>query len=175
MAYFPTLDSISRRRKLLGKTQHAFAKLVGVSQSMIAKIENGKAEPSYKLAVEIFERLDELESKDTKKASDVMSSNVIVLKGSDTVGYASGIVRDKAISQFPVLADNGTIRSIRTNDMAGVEKDVKVGLLVKEAFPAVGPDTPLSIVIDLLRLNQAVVVMKEGKIAGIITAEDLIP
>ena len=175
MASFPSLESISRRRKLLGKTQHAFAKLVGVSQSMIAKIESGKAEPSYKLATEIFEKLDELESSDTKKAEDVMSRDVVVLKGSDTVGYASSIVRDKAISQFPVLMDNGTIRSIRTNDMVGMEKDIKVGMLVKEGFPTVGPDTPLSIVIDLLRLNQAVIVMQEGKIAGIITAEDLIP
>lgn len=175
MAPFPSLESVSRRRKLLGKTQHAFAKLIGISQSMIAKIESGKAEPSYRLAVEIFEKLDELESRDTKKVEDVMSRNVIVLKDTDTVGYASGIVKDKAISQFPVLMDGGMIRSIRTNDMAGMGKNIKIGVLVKEAFPTVRSDTPLSIVIGFLHLNQAVVVMKEGKIAGIITAEDLIP
>ncbi len=175
MSVFPRLDSIARRRKALGLSQRAFSKLVGTSQSMIAKTEHGKAEPSYRLAVEIFQKLDALENRDTKKAEDVMNKDVIVLRGSDTVGYASKIVRDEAISQFPVMMENGEIRSIRTNDMAGVGKDFRIEALVKEAFPAVGPDTPLSIVIELIHLNQAVIVMKGGKIGGIITADDLVP
>ena len=44
------LNEISRLRKQLGLTQAELAKLSGVSQSLIAKLEAGKIEPSYSKA-----------------------------------------------------------------------------------------------------------------------------
>jgi predicted transcriptional regulator len=174
MSYFPSLELIAKRRKALGMTQHSLAKLIGVSQSMIAKMENGKAEPSYRLAAEIFQKLDELESKETMRAGDVMNRNVIMLKASDTVGKASKIAKVRGIDQFPVLMKGGMVRNIRTVDLLGAASDSRVGSLASDSLPAISSTTPLGIVEELVRLNLAVIVLKEGKIAGIITAEDLL-
>lgn len=54
----PSLDEIAKRRKLLGLTQKQLAKIAGVSQSFIAKIESGKIDPSYSKAKAIFDTLE---------------------------------------------------------------------------------------------------------------------
>ena len=51
---FPKLNEISKKRKILGLTQSELAKLAGVSQSLIAKLESGKIEPSYTKVKTIF-------------------------------------------------------------------------------------------------------------------------
>ena len=41
------IDRISKIRKQLGLTQIQLANLAGVSQSLIAKLESGRIDPSY--------------------------------------------------------------------------------------------------------------------------------
>jgi len=51
---FPPLSYIKKMRKKFGLTQAKLAKMAGVSQSLIAKIESEKIDPSYKIAKKIF-------------------------------------------------------------------------------------------------------------------------
>ena len=51
---FYELDKIKQMRQKLGLTQTQLAKLAGVSQSMITKIERGTIEPSYLIAKKII-------------------------------------------------------------------------------------------------------------------------
>ena len=64
----PPIDEIERRRKSLGLGQRQLAKIVGVSQSMIAKIETGRINPSYLKTKTIFDLLESLERKIEVKA-----------------------------------------------------------------------------------------------------------
>ena len=123
--FSPDLKSIKRRRTLLGLSQHALAKQVGLSQSMLAKTENGKTEPSYKVAMDIFEKLDELENIRSKKAKDVMSKNVFSLKKTDNVAKAIHLAKKYSISQFPIVQSRYLIGSISVRDLLDVSKDVK--------------------------------------------------
>ena len=60
----PEIDEIQRKRKSLGLTQKELAALVNVSQSLIAKIETKKVNPSYRIVKKIFDTFEELEKKD---------------------------------------------------------------------------------------------------------------
>ena len=62
------LNDIARLRKQLGLTQPELAQLSGVSQSLIAKLEAGKIEPSYTKVKSI---IDTLTGPDTTKVVDV--------------------------------------------------------------------------------------------------------
>jgi len=57
----PQLQEIPRRRRNLNLTQKDLAVMAGVSQSMIAKIEALKVNPSYEKTKRIFDVLEELE------------------------------------------------------------------------------------------------------------------
>ena len=59
----PQLEEIEKRRKILGLSQKELAKMVGVSQSMIAKIETGRINPSYTKTKDIFDLFESLEKK----------------------------------------------------------------------------------------------------------------
>ena len=171
---FPEISTIKMRRKRIGVSQSRLAKSVGISQSLLTKIENGKAMPSYSKAVDIFERLDELEHRDEKKAKDVMRREVITLQEADTAEKAAAIAKAKGISQFPVLKSGRIIGSIRTIDIAGLEKSHKVGWSVSPPFPTVGEDTPISLIKELLKRDGAVVVVRGADIVGIVSPEDLL-
>ena len=52
------LKDIGRRRRQLGLKQVELARLAGVSQSLIAKVERGKIDLAYSKAQEIFRALE---------------------------------------------------------------------------------------------------------------------
>jgi len=171
---FPVLSSIGIRRKRLDLTQNAFAKRVGISQSMLTKIERGKTIPSYKIAVEIFGKLDEIEHHGEKAAKEFMNSKVIGLEGTDTIEKAARLAKQHGISQFPVLSGGRIVGSTRTSDLIVLPKGAKVGWKMEPPFPTVHEDTPIIVVRSLLAHAPAVVVVRKGAIVGMITAEDLL-
>lgn len=171
---FPQLSSIGIRRKKAGMTQSAFAKAVGVSQSMLTKIERGKTVPSYKIAVEIFNKLEDIEHQDEKVAKEFMNSKVITLESTDSVGAAAKLAKQHSISQFPVISKGKIVGSTSTLDLIVMPKEARVGWSLKPPFPTVHEDTPLSVVRNLLTNGPAVVVVRKDQIIGMITAEDLL-
>jgi len=60
---FPTLEDIAKRRRQLGLKQSELAKMAGVSQSLIAKLESGTIDSSYTKVKTIFDVLERLEAK----------------------------------------------------------------------------------------------------------------
>lgn len=171
---FPNLDAIGIRRRRLGATQSAFAKSVGISQSMLTKIERGKVMPSYGMAIKIFEKLQELEKGETKTAAEVMRKKVFELKNSDTVGTAATLAKRHSLSQFPVVSAGRIVGSISTTDLVGLDRGTKIGWKMQPPFPTVNEETPIGIVKELIKHEKAVVVARRGEIVGIITAEDLL-
>ena len=171
---FPKLSSIATRRKALGVSQQKLAKLVEISQSMLVKMERGTAVPSYGKAVAIFEELEKLEHVDSKTARDVMNKEVIMLNLDDAVKKATKLVKDKGISQFPVVDGGMLIGSITTKDLVGTTPDTKIKQVMGDSLPTIKESTSIDTVKELIKSNQAVLVVDRDKVVGIITAEDLV-
>ncbi len=171
---FPVLASIRARRKRLGISQSEFSRLTGISQSMLTRIERGSVMPGYNKAVGIFERLTELEHKDQKVASDIMNRDLIILKGSDTVGKVMRLAKEHSISQFPVMDGANIVGSIRLVDIMGLSMDSRIGWRLNPPFAMINESTPSSIVRELLKHDREVLVMRKAKPIGIITVDDFL-
>ena len=184
MALFPPLESIKEKRRNLGWTQKELAERSGVSQSAITKIEKGLMIPSYSVAVKIFEALErgEREKHRGKTAKDIMNENVISLYRGDRVKNARELMEKHAISQIPVIDERKQVVGMITeNDiLKGLEKHGPIvsEFLVEEIMSEkplyVRKSTPLTTIIEILKQEQAVVVVEKGKLEGIITKADIV-
>lgn len=109
---FPQLSEISKKRKLMDLTQSELAKLSGVSQSLIAKLESGKIEPSYTKVKNIFETLNKLEVKNKIKADRIDYNKVVSVQDDELVSTAVILMKKYGYSQLPVLNRKQVVGSI---------------------------------------------------------------
>jgi predicted transcriptional regulator len=179
----PDLEEIKMRRRRLGLTQSRIAKEAGVSRSLIAKIEGRYANPSYEQAKKIFETMDRLElAIPVREAGQIHSPRVIFAEYDEPIRSAQRKMKDEAFSQLPVRKDDRIIGSITERGINAriFEKEPsEIGnLLVRdfleEGFPQFSTKTPVSLIIPVLQMHQAVLTMTEGKVAGIITNTDVL-
>lgn len=179
----PPLEEIERRRKSLGLTQKQLAKMVGISQSMVAKIESKKINPSYLKTKSIFDFLESLELRREVKAKEILHKEVVGIGKDEALSKASRLMHQTGYSQLPVFNGQQVVGSIseRTvlNQILG-GKDVtelsrmKVESVMEDAFPQVDEETPLTVISTLLQYNSAVLATKKGQVKGIITKADLL-
>lgn len=178
----PSLDEIAKRRKLLGLTQKQLAKIAGVSQSFIAKVESGKIDPSYSKVKAIFDVLERIEAGENYTAREIYHEGVIGVEKSDKVAKAISLMMEHGFSQLPVF-DNGkcvgcvsekTILSQVTaaKDLSKVSQKL-VEEIMEEAPPQIDENAPIPLISNLLRFYPAILVTRKGKIIGIITKADL--
>jgi len=179
----PSLEEIARKRKLLGLTQKELAMLAGVSQSFIAKIESGKISPSYTRVKAIFDVLFQLESKMSFRAKHIMHGKVIGVQREDVVSRAVQLMMDYDYSQLPVFDGDRVIGSISEKTILNLiasGRDIleisskPVEEVMDEAFPQVDENTPLTLISNLLQVYPAVLVLRKGRVVGIITKADLL-
>jgi predicted transcriptional regulator len=171
---FPELKSIAGRRKSLGCTQQRMAREVGISQSMITKIERGVVVPNYEIACKIFDFLDDAAHKGERTVKDVMNKRPIALTRNDSVEKVGKLVKKHSISQFPVTEHGKLVGSVSVSDLMGAEKSERISGFVGEPFPTVGLNTPLDVVKALLHTNRAIIISEKGQMVGIVTPEDLL-
>jgi predicted transcriptional regulator len=179
----PRLEEISKRRRVLGLSQKHLARLAGVSQSMIAKIEAGKTEPSYPKTKAIFDTLDRIQREKEPRSRDLLQPNVIGIGEDDPVSKAANIMKDTGVSQLPVFSGRNIVGSIAEKAImdrivSGISprelSSVPVSKVMTEAFPQIDEKAPLSLISTLLQYHPAILVMKRGQVAGIITKADLL-
>jgi len=174
------IEEIKRRRKRLGITQKKLAELVGVSQPLIARIESGSVDPKLSLVKKIFDVLNELEGRKVN-AMSLMNPNVICAHPNDSPAKIIEIMREKGISQLPVVDGNKIFGSITESSIiriiltrgADSLKELKVRDLMEEPLPIVSPDETLENVSKMLLNNPALLVVEGGEIKGIITKHDV--
>jgi predicted transcriptional regulator len=179
----PSLEEIAKKRKMLDLTQKQLAKLAGVSQSLIAKLESKKIDPSYTKVKAIFDTLERLEIKTEVHAREVLHDEVVGVQKSDPVSKAVRLMTDHGYSQLPVFDGEHAVGSISEKtilgqvsagkDLAQVSK-LPVGDVMEEAFPQVGEDAPLPLISGLLQVYPAVLISRKGKVVGIVTKADLL-
>ncbi len=179
----PSLEKIARKRKMLGLTQKKLADLSGVSQSLIAKLESGKTDPSYTKVKAIIDVLNQLEMKMEVHAREIVHSKVISVQKSDKVSKAVHLMMEHGYSQLPVFDGEHAVGSISEKTIlsqVSAGRDLSqisvlfVEEVMNEAFPQVGEDAPLSLISGLLQVYPAVLVSKKGKVTGIVTKADLL-
>lgn len=174
---FPNLSEIKKRRKKLEITQTELSKLSGISQSLITKIESGNIEPTYNKAKKIFETLDSLSCKNTKKAKDIMNKNIIKLSSKDDLRAAVSTMKKHGISQLPVYENNKMVGFIsETILLEAIIEDKKktISEIMDERPPTISEDTPIEIISSLLKISPLIIVFGDGKAKGIITKSDVL-
>ena len=179
------LSEIKHLRDKLRITQSELAKRAGVSQALIARIENKSVDPRYSKVVAIFGALKELKKGGGKEiiAKDVMRRGVAGVEKNEILKNVTITMRKRRISQMPVFDKEVIVGSISEKTI--VERMVKgedlsalsakrAGEIMNPPFPSVNKETPIMVISALLEHSPAVVVMDEGLAAGIITKADLL-
>ena len=173
-----SLESIKKRRLVLGVTQKDLSKVCGVSQSMIAKIEAGRAEASYSIAKKIFEALDSLTHDSEPKVKDFMEKKVVSCSADESVSDVVKKMKKGGISQLPVL-DKGELvgvinEGVLLENMEKLSKVVDVSEIMIDAPPVVGENTSRNTVISLLKEFPFILVRGRKGFSGLVTKSDVL-
>lgn len=175
----PKLEDVKKLRKKIGLTQVGLAKLSGVSQSIIAKIERKYTVPNYSTAKKIFETLKKCELESKLKAKDIMTPKIISVKPNDKVSIVAKTLNENNISQCPIINEGIIIGSVTEKDIIKnflnpKIKELPVKDIMDEPFPIISINTPLPIISTLLNDFPALIVTNKGIPKGIISKADLL-
>ncbi len=174
------LKEVKRIRSRLSLTQSELAEIAGVSQSLIAKIENGDTIPSYDKGRAILESLDTILKNrgTTLTAEDIHTEDVIYVSSHENLGAALKIMKENAVSQIPVIDDNMVVGALTErcllNNFDNLDKNRSVKAVMEEPFPVIPSKSNTNMVKDLLRYYPSVLTTSDGKITGIITKADIL-
>ncbi|MFH1400958.1 MAG: CBS domain-containing protein [Nanoarchaeota archaeon] len=171
------LTDIKRLRKRLNMTQSTLASEAGVSQSLIAKIESGRVDPTYTNAQRIFETLNVMLHRKSAKAADIMCPKVISCSPNDSVKEVIALMRKEEISQVPVLRNQhvmGLITETSILAKAFDDKEHTVKDVMEDAPPLVSTLTGQEVIFTLLKYYPIVLVKDSEKICGVIAKSDML-
>ncbi len=177
------MEDIAKKRRQLGLKQAELARLAGVSQSLVAKLESGKIDSSYTKVKTIFDVLERLEAKTKIQEEKITPNQVICVQKDEPISKVVQLMKEHQYSQIPVFSKKQSVGSISEktilreilagNDLAQISK-LPVENVMDDSFPQVGEDAPLSLISSLLQTYSAVLVSKKGNVTGIITKADLL-
>ncbi|MFX1566718.1 MAG: CBS domain-containing protein [Promethearchaeota archaeon] len=185
----PSPKELQDLRKQVGLTQAELAKHVGISQSLVARIEKGQVNPSIRTLKRILTVIEE-HKKTHSSIRDLLKwkghsklNPLIWVNPEDTVRRAVILMRRHGISQLPVLKRNKSIGSISEGtimkQLMVMESQKVFGLSVVEImeppFPTIDiRDNVDSVFSRIASGIEAVLVLDEDRPVGIITKIDVI-
>jgi predicted transcriptional regulator len=174
---------LKRIRMQLGYTQAGLAGAAGVSQSIVAKVEAGAVDPTYKTLRAISAALNSRIVTTGKKAVDVMSSPVMGVNSDARLSECVAMMKKNGFSQMPVFSGGrmvGTITEGRILDLLAAASDPtevlnqRVRNHIQPVFAVVGRDTPVEALFSLFGYLPAVLVVSGERVLGIITKIDML-
>ncbi len=172
------ITKLKEIRKKLDVTQHGFDFKAGVSQSLIAKIEANKIDPTYSKVKKIENAIDSLSKHKEKEVKNIMMKNIISTKQEDKVNNVIKLMSKHSISQLPVLKNGKVIGLITESSILGKSLDninvLKAKDLMTDAPPIVAENTKISVIISLLKYYPLILISKKGKLKGLVTKADLL-
>ena len=174
----PELSEIKSLRKKYGLTQNELAKKANVSQSLIAKVEANRMDPTYTKAQKIFDVLYSIHEKHELKAADMMEKRIISVKPDESLQNAIKKMKDNNISQMPVIdghqASGFVSDAILLDALIDDKRCSKVRDVMIDAPPIVSKNTTAKAIYSLLQYSPLVLVSEQGKLCGVITKADII-
>ena len=182
MSGLPTPEYIRMLRKRLGITQKELARRAGVSQSLIARIEKGTVDPRLSTLRKILNVLESAEPMG-ERVVNVMRGPVVTVEPDTPLEEIARTMWEKGISQVPVVTRQGhVIGTVEEKDL--VDAIIKYGShalrlkakeIMDDPLPIVGVGERLENVVNLLMSGTpAVLVVKEGRLVGVVTKSDII-
>ncbi|MDP2908474.1 MAG: CBS domain-containing protein [Nanoarchaeota archaeon] len=173
------LEEIKIIRKKLDLTQTELARLSGVSQSLIAKIESKRVDPAFSNTKKIFETLNRIERKNSLKAKDVMNKKIISVKAKDSIREIIAKMREYEISQIPVIDKDvkGVVSesSILEQIQQGKDiKDLKTEDVINETPPILSEESDIALITNMLKYHPLILISRYGKLTGVITKADIL-
>lgn len=177
----PTPAELREKRLRMGLKQADIARMAGISQSMVARIEAGSVDPRVSTLAKIVDVLQAAESS-AVTAADVMTAPVLSVAPDDPVNRAVETMGRNGISQLPVLENGVPVGCISESaimnamEEGGLHQAHRrlVQDYMEPGFPTVPPTASIDTVVRLLHHNHAVIVLEKGKVQGVITKHDLI-
>jgi len=173
----PSGANIKQVRISLELTQNELAERCGLSQSVIARIENEVVDPRSSTLKKIVEALNRAaDPSGTHTVEDVMVRDIYCLSPEDSVSRVVKIMIEQGISQLPVLKD-GVIQGIISEAVLlkeGVESETLVSTLMRHNPLIVRPNTTISEVRSRLTSEEVVLVVNEGELIGLVSRIDII-
>jgi len=180
----PEIGEIPRLRKALGLTQTALAKLAGVSQSTVVKVEKRQMNPSYDIVCRIMNALEAevRRQEQTAVVDEVLTRKVQYIDARLSLEEAASEMRRQKFSQLPVFHQGRNVGSISDKTitnliLAGKEPRELARIHVEDVmdppFPQIDAKAPVELAASLLRHYNAVLVVDRGDVAGIVTKSDL--
>ena len=177
----PEIQSIKQQRIKLNMTQRELAIEVGISTSMINQIESGRSQPSYETAKKIFEILANREgSMSTYTAGELCSKDIVTMKPNNTLDDAIKKMNQSSISQIPifdgkkpigVISDSGLAEQYANGNIE-IAKKKRLQEIMESVPPIVDHMTPANTLAPIIKYSKCILVTKNSKIFGIITASD---
>jgi len=171
------LEQIKNLRKKFGITQVQLAHMANVSQSLIAKIESGRIDPTYSNVRKIFTALNDMGKKQELKASDIMNHNIVSVSPDEDIEGAIKKMKKFNISQLPVISDHKSIGLVsEAIVLEGIlnKKGRKIENIMTDSPPVVPMTTSTDAILNLLQFVPMILVSSDGKLMGVITKSDVI-
>ncbi len=174
------ITHLKKIRKQLNLTQHQFAKESQVSQSMIAKIESGKLDPTYSYVKKIEKAIENLTKINEEKitAKHIMHKGAITINKDEKVKNVLKIFSKNNISQIPIIERNNVIGLITESSIVNhLEKDLinkTAEEIMEESPPLITSLAKIEIITSLLKFYPILIVQEKGKLIGVITKADIL-
>lgn len=175
--YEELMRSIREKRKRLDVQQKELASRAGVRPSHLNRMERGKADAKYSTVYNVWEQLRIIEEEDKEAAEDLLNNTITWVTPEDTCLNARKIMRENNFSQLPVRDNGEVVGAITDTVLMGVDQhDTAIREIMSEPFPEVSPSTNRAVVEELLKDDNAAVLVKDRREGywGIITKADLI-
>jgi predicted transcriptional regulator len=177
----PSIQSIKQQRLKLKITQKELAKSVQISTSMINQIESGRSQPSYETARKIFQILASREGEmSSHTAGELCSKDIVTMKPNNSLDDAIKKMNQSSISQIPifdgkkligVISDSGLAEQYSIGNIE-IAKKKKLVDIMEPAPPIIDHMTPANTLVPIIKYSKCILVTKNSKIFGIITASD---
>lgn len=172
------ITHLRKVRTHLNLTQHQFAQQAGISQSMVAKIEAGKLDPTYSHVLKIEQTIQHLTKKEEKTAKEVMHKGVVSINSQESLSHIIALLSKHSISQIPVIESNSVLGLITESRLLEqTSSDIKTKQakdIMEESPPLIDELTTIPAIISLLKFFSVILVTGHGKIEGVITKSDIL-
>ncbi|MGC8817041.1 MAG: CBS domain-containing protein [Candidatus Hadarchaeum sp.] len=176
-------SEVRAMRMRLGFSQSKLAKLAGVTQAYIAKIESGKADPRFSTLERISKVLEQASAPEKQVLVEkIMSAPIVFARPNDKVETVIKTMRAHDISQLPVLdrevqvgsiSESSVVQRIATGENMARLLRRNVSEIMDKPFPTVAKEADVNIVYSLLEHAPAILVVDHGRPVGIITKADV--